>query len=190
MRSINVLSAAVAAVALLACNSGQPTTYRVAVDESPRLALPPTCFANNEIPGGTERSTVNNLRTEYNWNLWDGVDGKQYLDLGTASFPLGHAAPITIDDLIEGSDNVFVGTRTTTRLPDTNNYSNVRTRTVTVTFENQGTSPTGTIDLVSNYTCTNCQQGETEQVGNKNCSTRLNWQARRIDVDRISVHGN
>ena len=183
MRSSIVLAIASAALALTACNTGQPRIYRVAVDPSPVLNLPPTCYSNNEIPGGTVRDSVTNWRSEFEWVIWDGVDGKQYLDLGEGeTFPLGDAAPISVYGIIEGQDNTFVGTETTSRLPDNNNYSYVRTKTITVTFEDQGTSPKGTVDLVSNYTCTNCAQGETEQKGNKNCSTRLNFAGRRIDA--------
>ena len=190
MRSMKVLFAASAAVLFLACNTGQPRIYKIAVDQSPILTLPPTCYSNNEIPGGTIRYQETNLRQDMEWVIWDGVEGKQYLDLqmGGGSFDLGDAAPITVAELIEGQDNVFVGTRTTSRLPDANNYSYVRTRTVTVTFEDQGATPKGTIDLVSNYTCTNCAQGETEQPGNKNCSTRMNFVGHRVDTQRISVN--
>lgn len=193
MRLVSVLFAA-AAAALMACNGGQPTTFRVAIDESPRLALPPTCYANNELPAASTRHTLTNLRGEYDWIVWDGIDGKQYMSLGAVDFPLGDAAPIQLgsNEVIEGTEGLFVGTRTSTRLPDpnNNNYSNVRTRTVTVSWDNMGTSPTGTLDLVSNYTCTSCAPGETEQPGNKNCSTRMTWSGRRIDLERVAGHAN
>lgn len=195
MRSMKFLAVAAAAVALFGCNTGQPRIYRVAVDESPLRTLPPACFSNNEIVGGTERETVTNWREETEWVIWDGVnsagDTKQFLDLGEGqSFPLGDAQPVTVVGVIEGADNVFVGTQTVSLLPDANNYSNVRTKTITVTFEEQGAAPKGTIDLVSNYTCTNCAMGETEQKGNKNCSTRLNFVGRRIDVSQQTFYGN
>ncbi len=192
MRSVSVLFAAAAAF-LMACNGGQPTTYIVAIDESPLGALPPTCYANNELPSSTTRQTYANLRGEYEWVVWDGIDGNQYLSIGGANFDLGHAAPIALDtnEVIEGKDNLFAGSRTSTRIPEQGTgYSFVRTRSITVSFDNQGTSPTGTIDLSSNYVCTNCAQGETEQVGNKNCSTRMSWAGRRVDVDRMAVHSN
>ncbi|MBX5484212.1 MAG: hypothetical protein IRZ16_20490 [Myxococcaceae bacterium] len=191
MRSSIALAVAATAVALSACNTGQPRIYRVAVDLSPVLNLPPTCFSNNEIPGGTVRQSVTNWRGEYEWVIWDGVDGKQYLDLGEgATFDLGDAAPISVVGVIEGQDNTFVGTETISRLPDNNNYSYVRTKVITVTFNDQGASPTGTVDLNSSYTCTNCADGETEQPGNKNCSTRLNFTARRIDASPTTGYGS
>ncbi len=197
MRSMKFLAVAAATVALFGCNTGQPRINGVAVDVSPLFALPATCFSNNEIVGGSQRATVTNWRSETDWVIWDGVNAagetKQYLDLGEGqTFQLGDADPVTVIGVIEGADNVFMGNQQVTRLPDANNnnYSNVRTKTITVTFEEQGTSPKGTIDLVSNYTCTNCAPGELEQPGNKTCSARLNFVGRRIDVDQQTSYDN
>lgn len=191
MRSMMVLVSAVAAAAFLGCNGGQPRIYHVAIDKTPLLSLPQTCYSNNQIEGGSTRTTLTNWRDEAEWVIWDGTDGKQYLDMGSSTqFDLGDAESISVIGLIEGQDDTFVGTRTATRLPDNsgNNYSNVRTKTITVKFDNQGAAPTGTLDLVSNYTCTNCADGETEFPGNKTCNTRLNFSARRVDTQRISVN--
>ncbi len=160
---------------------------------SPVLSLPNTCYSNNELPAADTRHIHTNLRSEYEWVVWDGVDGKQYLSMGEVNFPLGHAMAIQLgrDEVIEGTDGLFAGTRTQTRNPEQGtNYSYVRTRTLTVNWENMGTSPNGTIDLVSNYVCNNCSPGESELPNNKNCSTRLTWSGRRIDVERIAGHVN
>lgn len=189
MRSLKVLLTAAAGLVLLACNTGQPRIYKVAVDNKPLLDLPQTCFSNNEIPAGSVRYNQENLFDEHEWTIWDGVEGKQYLDMGgTAHWQLGDSAPIVIDDLIEGKDDTFVGTRTSTRLADSTGYTNSRTRTATVTFDDQGATAKGTLDLASSYTCTNCYDGETEQPGNKNCATKLTFVGRRVDTQRISVN--
>lgn len=190
MRSMMLLATAAAAVALFGCNSGQPRIYHVAVDPTPLLSLPASCFANNSTEMNTSRTTISNWRSEYEWVIWDGADGKQYLDLGGSThFDLGDAQPVDVIGLIEGQDGTFVGSETRVHL-DTNNsgYTNTRTKSLTVTFEDQGAAPKGTLDLVSNYTCTNCADGETEMPGNKNCSTRLTFSGRRVDTQRISVN--
>lgn len=190
MRSVKVVIAAVAGLVLLACNTGQPRIYKVAIDASPLGNLPATCYVNNELPNNQTRTTYTNLRLEQEWVIWDGVENKQYLDMGSVQFGLGDAAPVVVAELIEGTENVFSGSRTDTQLPDpnANNHSSVRTRTVTVAFDDQGTTPTGTITVLSNYTCTNCFPNETEADGNKSCTTQMKFVGHRVDTQRISVN--
>lgn len=194
MRSVKLLMVGAIAAVALACNN-QPRIYRVAIDSTNLNALPVTCWVDNKPPDTAERLQINNIRQELEWAIWDGVEGKQYLDMGpNTSFGLGHAEPVAISDLIEGQDNTFTGTETRTRLPDPNDFpanrSYVRTKSVTVTFADQSASPTGTIQVNSAYTCTNCRDRELETVGNKTCATSLSFVARRIDAQQITGYGN
>ena len=77
--------AAALAVALAACNSGQPRTYRIALDMTPvRYITDSKCYKNNVVPAPNESTA--NLFDEQQWVIWDGAsqDGSplQFLDFG------------------------------------------------------------------------------------------------------------
>ncbi len=191
MRSVSVLFAAAAAF-LMACNSGQPTTYLIALDPTPLGTLASACYVDNSAPGttpGSTRNTAQNFRGEMTWVIWDGNDGFEYLDMGGVSFPLGNAEAITVSSLIQGQDDTFSGQQTAVTLTDNNGFSATRNKSITVTFDKRGTAPSGRIALNSSFQCSNC--GEMmSQSGNRSCSTDLTFDGRRVDVDRIAAHDN
>ncbi len=178
------------AVTFLGCGGGQPRLYKISIDQSPLNSLPATCYFESKIP--QTRFTSSNLTTEGNWYVWDDIDSVQQLDLGNMGFPkLGDAEPIDVIDnfLVSGTDMVFTGTWTEQLLPQANlgNYSYTKTQSVTVTFKDMGATANGTIDLVSNYVCTNCINGNND--GKVSCATTLNFTGRRIDSEQLTAYG-
>ena len=187
-----VLMAAAAMVVLVGCNSGQPRIYRVAVDVSPAKTVQnPSCYKANAVPGGTVSET--NLRVEQQWVIWDGVEGKQYLDMGRQQFKLGDSPTINFAELIEGQTGVFTGQRVENdqvTIPNVVSYNQVRQTIITVNFNDLGASPTGTINLQSSYACQpqgSCPM-DTTVADPRSCTVPLNFVARRIDVSRIAAY--
>jgi hypothetical protein len=189
MRSTKLLIAMAAVFALVACNSGQPRLYKIAVDTSQLGNLPATCYLDNAQP--TVRETASNLMREMEWALWDGVDGIRFLDLGSADWQLGHAETIgNVGELIQSNadDNkLFTGTYSRTQLPTQANpsYTNTQTQSVTVRFEELGATASGTIRLRSQYTCSNCQNNDFKVA---DCAAELKFTGRRIDADSQSFY--
>lgn len=175
MRAVKFAMFAALAVAFVGCNN-QPLTYRIAIDASPLNSLPPSCYRNNYL--NQDRTTTNNLREERQWVVWNGVENKQYLDIGSMAVTLGHADPIDVGDLIEGSDKVFSGQVVTQHLPEANGYTNTKTTTLTVTFDDMGATAKGSIDATSLYTCTNCQNNDNKV----SCQAKFNFTGRRVDT--------
>jgi hypothetical protein len=182
-RSMTVLLSA--AVAVLACGCGgnsQPSLYKISVDPSPLLSLPASCYHENKIPD--VRYTASNLQMEYDWYVWNGAHDTQNLDLNSAKFPqMGDSDQIEniTDYVVSGTDDVFTGTWTEQLVPQPDSYSYVKTQSITVKFDSLGPTASGTITLVSNYSCTNCIHGEND--GHVSCSASLNFSGRRIDAD-------
>lgn len=192
MRSMKFLMAAAAAFAVMGCNAGQPRIYRVAVDESQLKNLPANCYVDNSAPGtttGSIRESDTNIRSEYEWVVWDGVEGKQYLDVGnSAHWEMGDARSIDASgDLIEGENNVFNWSRTDTQNGD-NGYSAVQNLSAVVTFEDLSATAKGTLSLTSKFDCNNC--GDLQNTkGFRTCGPlSLNFAGRRVDTQRISVN--
>jgi hypothetical protein len=150
------------------------TYYRVAVDISALANLPPSCFLNNTVP--TIKTITTNLRAEQSWNVWTAADNKQYLDVGNFSVTLGHADPVVIGGLVEGSANVFSAQIVQQKLPDPGStYTYTKTTSAIFTLDSVGETPKGTIDLSSQYTCTSCTNNDNKV----NCAAKLTFNARR-----------
>ncbi len=176
MRINKVVLAAAALAVLAGCGASQPRIYMISMDGSPLASLPPSCYLNNTV--STLREIGTNLREELQWVLWDGVENKQYLDIGPFSVRLGQADQISVGSMIEGSDKVFSGQLVEQKLPDPNSqYTYTKTLSVIVSFNDLGASPVGSVDLSSQYTCTACTNNDNKV----NCAAKLNFVGRRVD---------
>jgi hypothetical protein len=178
LRSTLCVVTAVAAGGLLGC--GQPEKYyRVVVDGSPLRNLPSSCYSNNTQPppGGT----TNLQQDVQQWVLWEGTEGRRYLELGSnISYILGDAFPVSIsgDVLTSQADadkTTFVAERTQV---DPN-----RTLRATYTFE--GNVIEGSIALSST-----CAPTATSTCNNRpNCEATLRFSGRMVDADPVRVVG-
>lgn len=186
-----IAASAVALLALVGCGSSNARTYSIAYDGSASQNLPPSCFVNNTVP--TQKVELTNERREIVFVIWDGTEGKQYLDIsdktwgGGTQKELGDADPVIIDGLIESTDGkVFSGTRTARTLPNpaapNPNFSDTQVSTVTVTFDEIGNTAKGSIALKSDYTCTSCQNNG----GKVNCSVQYPFSGRRVDYQNFA----
>src|SRR5262245_7846430 len=92
-----------APLALVACNNGQPHTFRIALEQPSALAN--SCFKNNMPPSSSTTVSTNNLVAEEQWVIWDGVekDGtpSQYLDHGKHAFKLGDSPAVAFDEVVK-----------------------------------------------------------------------------------------
>lgn len=188
-----VVLTALSLIALVGCNNGQPRIYRVAVDETLiRTIANPSCFVNNNLPAGQGNRTEQNYRTEKEWVIWAGIDQTEYLDMGTTQYKLGASPTINITDLIEGTDKTFSALRSI-QSPDGDRFTYARQTQVTVKFEDYSYSPKGTIALNSQFACINqrenCPSPAVEPDA-ASCSSTVNFVARRIDAQHITVYGN
>ena len=143
------------------------------------------------MPGGTISET--NLRVEEQWVIWDGVEGKQYLDMGHQQYKLGDSPTINFAELIEGSAGQFTGQRVENdqvTIPNVVSYNQVRQTILTVAFNDLGASPTGTMSLSASYACQpsgSCPNDNTV-ADPRSCVVPLNFVARRIDTSRIAAY--
>lgn len=187
MHRLIAASFAVLAVGLLGCNSGQPRAYRIAVNRAGLQNLASSCYVDNKPDENKVMTT--NLMSEQQWVVWDGPDGKQYLDVGAYAEVLGHAGVVSLaGDVIEGTEKVFAGTRVvqTVFTNPFNNNKETRTDThlITVTFEDMGFSPKGSIDLTLNHACVGCSTVQ------PSCTARLTFTGRRVDASNMAVQVN
>ncbi len=194
-----LMIAALATIALAACNAGQPRIYRVALDVAPSKNIQDSmCFKNQQVPSGGE--STSNLLVEQQWVVWDGqnADGTeaQFLDMGRQQFKLGNSPEVDFDELIKSTPGqaagIFVGQRVTSDIVSLGNGSVVTARTgiITVSFQDLGASPVGTMSVDSRYACqaqggASCPQ-EANVSDPRNCKVTMNFSARRIDVSRIA----
>ena len=186
MRS-TLLFAVVAVATLVGCNNGQPRIYRVALDRTPEKTIAdPSCYKNGQLPSGSQVSEVN-YREEHQWVIWDSGDGKQYLDLGSASFQLGNAPKIVVSEMIETSQNgTFQGSRNETNpFPAIQNTTETRQTSITVAFNDEGAAPTGSVQLKAQYACVGNCPNPNPMPDSVSCATQLSFWARRIDTSRI-----
>lgn len=195
MRSTKlVLLGALSLLGLVGCNGGQPRIYRVAIDKTPiRTIADPSCFRGNILPSGRGQLSEVNFREEDEWVIWDGVEGKQYLDLGTQSYKLGDSPEIRVADLIEGSDKVFSAQRNEVKPFPGVEATESRQTQIVVTWNDYSFAPTGTIQLTAQYACV----AGREQCPNPNptpdsvsCRSQLNFTARRIEASHITAYNN
>ena len=123
------------------------------------------------------------------WVIWDGVENKQYIDIGNFSVSLGDTDPVNVGNMIEGSDKVFSGQLVEQQLPVTgSNYTYTKTASVIVTFDDMGIAPKGSIDLSSNFACTDCGPGTGHPNGPITCAVKLTFVGRRVDVSNMAAY--
>lgn len=196
------LIAAAVLVGAVGCNNGQPRLYLIAVDltNQRRENLGQNCFVTPPDPSNITRSTYQNVKNEYEWAVWDGVDGKQYLDganRGTdgtgdpGPWGLGDSPPISLDyELIESQEanRIFLGTKTISVASSNPNFVATRVHTIRATFEELGATTRGSLDLDTRYSCSGaCPTIAPPDTGNQvSCSASLPFTGRRIDTSRMS----
>ncbi|MFL5351106.1 hypothetical protein [Archangium sp.] len=154
----------------------QPKYYRVAIDRAPLDNLPASCYRSGTPP--TEKT--NNVVDVAQWVLWDGVEDRQYLQVGDINYSLGDASVrITTGDAIVSSE---VDKKTTFTVERTQTDPARTTRvTYTLDKESMGTLE-GTLSL--SYSCT----GTTGCA--PNCDASLHFVGRQVDADSMIVVSN
>lgn len=197
MRSVALsVVSAVAFLSLAGCNSGQPRIYKVAIDRKPlRTITTPTCYRNSALPSSQGQYNEENFRAEDDWTIWGGEGQTEYLDMGTESFQLGSAPEIEVDasTVIQGTDKNFAANRSVQR-PIASLYTEVRQTQIAVKFDNYSASPTGTIQLTSQYACIPgtmaCPVGEASPPDAASCTATLTFVARKIDAQQVTFYSN
>jgi hypothetical protein len=180
-----------AAGAFSACGpAGQPRIYRVALDVTPvRTLADASCFAGSVVT--TDTLSEQSFRQEANWVVWDGAEQKQFLDMGTNTrFSLGDAPRIDIDNLIEGSDNVFSAVRRRTSPTRTaGQVLDIEITSAITTFSDLGSTPTGTVLLTSEYQCQDRAGHCDGEPFKRTCrGITMNFWARRIETNQLTVY--
>ncbi|HZH13507.1 MAG TPA: hypothetical protein VE057_03995 [Archangium sp.] len=171
MRSTLHAVAAVMVGGLMGCGQ-QPQYYRVSIDRAPLANLPASCYSSGTVP--TDDRTVNVVDVGQ-WIIWDGVEDRQYLQVGDIDYRLGDArVQLTVGDAIvstEADKPTFTVERTQTG-PN-------RTTRATYTFDKLGETAEGSIAL--SYACsggTGCAP---------NCDASLRFVGRRVNAEPMIV---
>ncbi len=211
MNSVKLLGAALAALVVTGCNTGQPRIWRVAYNTSGvEFVENSSCYIGNRVP--QSRTAQTNYRRDANWVIWDGVSDqasgslRQYLDIGNPTFKLGDSPQVKVEDVIEGDSQTrtFAAERQKASLgPLERNRNAVETRSgrVQVVWENYNPAATGSMTIRSEYRCVDNGQmmqdqcprgGGGDPVGNEaaNCEVNVTFVARRIDVNQNTNYGN
>jgi hypothetical protein len=177
MRTISLCSLALLIVGCGGGISGNPTVYRIAVDQTALESLPAECFVDQAVP--TTRENSENIRSGGQWTLWEGSTARQFLEVGTFVVAgLGNAAPVDVGGVLESADKMnFTGRKTERTVQPGTQYSSVRTLTLTVHFDEMAATTRGTIDVSSEYQCTDCANND----GQVSCAAKLTFNGRRID---------
>jgi hypothetical protein len=152
----NTILAALATLTLVACGGSNPRVYLVAADaQSTAPGTLPTSCNNDEV--SDTKDVYTNLRAGAEWELWDGVDGKQYLDIGSA---------LAGFNLIEGDGKDFNAQYVSTYVdPDKNGNTYTNTRTIAVNFSELGAAAQGTFSKSDSRTCSFADPGFCDTVG-------------------------
>lgn len=168
---------AVAAVLVggtLGCGE-QPKYYRVSIDRAPLDNLPASCYRS----GTTPTDKTNNVVDVAQWVLWNGVEDRQYLQVGNIDYSLGDArVRIDVGDAIVSSE---VDKKTTFAVERTQ-ADPARTTRATYTLDKTGETIEGTLSL--SYSCT----GTTGCA--PNCEASLHFVGIHLDADPMLVVGN
>jgi hypothetical protein len=172
MNMRSTLCALAVAGGLLGCNP-QPQYYRVAVDDAPLNNLPTSCYEGGVAPA----PRGDNLSDVQQWVLWDGVEDRKYLQVGTINYGLGEVTLAIPGDAVPSVDDAdkltFVAERTQS------NPS--RTSRATYTFDkNPGDTLEGSLALSFTCTGTGCDP---------NCEASLRFSGRRITADQELLIG-
>jgi len=177
MKTFRSLVPVLAALPLVAgCGGSQARVYRIAVDPAPLLNLPTTCYRNNATQ--YEKTTWSNYKLQYDISIFDTVDGKSMLDMGSQTFQLGQAVPVKVVAPIEGSANVYTASSKQETLAAPNDpFTDITTTVVTVAFTELGGTARGTLSLRSEYSCTNCSNNNNQVA---KCEVQLPFTGRQL----------
>lgn len=190
MRTLRIVLAAVVVAGLASCSPAVAWIYRISVDMSGTQGLPASCYKNNQTP--FDKTTLTGITEEYEWVIWPGMDGNNYLDMGRQTWDIGQAEQIKVGELLLGKDKTFEGTRVEQQLanPAAGNptYSNQTDSKVTVTFDELGGAAKGTIKLLSKYSCTSCTIGQGGDNKVATCEASLKFEGRRIDTQAVAQY--
>jgi len=186
LRSTLCVVTAVAAGGLLGCGQGEKY-YRVVVDRSPLNNLPSSCYINNTPPPPPQ--PTNNLQQDVQqWVLWEGTEGRRYLELGgNINYGLGNAYTVSIPGEVimnqaDAEKTTFVAERTDVE-PN-------RTFRATYTFDNEGGLFQGNVIEGSIALSSTCTPTATSTCNNRpNCEATLRFSGRMIDADPVRVVG-
>lgn len=155
-----------AALATSACGGGQPRIFKVALDRTAQNQITTSsCYINSTSPQYPER-TSQNLFEDATWVIWDGDQQELFLDVGSLSVGLAHAAPLRLDELVKGNsaDKIFTAVKTQTCVgnfgggatpacaPSPNALSQINW-VAKFTFEQLGNTIKGNLDVTSDYSC-------------------------------------
>lgn len=180
-----IILAALATLTLAACGGSNPRVYLVAVDQqaiAPGTA--PTSCNNDQV--SPTKDVYTNLRAGTEWELWDGVDGKQFLDIG-ATF-----TGLTGMGLIEGDGKDFNGTYQSTFIdPDKNGNTYTTNQNVAINFSELGAAAQGTVSRSVTRTCSFADQGFCDGTNTKAFSCAYGAQpivGRQVAVDNTKFH--
>lgn len=156
-----IILAALATLTLVACGGSNPRVYLLASDPqaTARGSLPTSC-TNDEKSAYTD--TYQNIRNGAEIEIWDGVDGKMFLDIG------GTFGPNVQNALIEGDGKTFAGTFVET-YQDPNTSGNTWTENTSFgfNFEELGATARGNATRSTNRTCAGVEGSNFCAIQNK-----------------------
>ncbi|HLM42602.1 MAG TPA: hypothetical protein VK458_01990 [Myxococcaceae bacterium] len=183
LRSTLCVVTAVVAGGLMGC--GEPQKYyRVVVDRSPLTNLPSSCYPNNTPP--PQPQPTSNLQDVQQWILWDGLEGRKYLEAGSVNYSLaGTNLNIGNDAIVSTPDadkTTFVAERT--------DIEPGRTYRATYTFDNEGGLFQGNViegSIALSYTCT---PTGTFTCNRPNCEATLRFSGRQVEAEPMILVGS
>ncbi len=176
MRMHSILWTVVGAVSLVGCGQ-QPQHYRVAIDESPLQNLASTCYTSGETPA----DKTSNVVDVQQWSVWEGVEGRKYLQVGTLNYRLGDSYNLTIaGDAIISQEKADKPTFVAERV-DVETDRTITTR-ATYTLDSAGETLEGSLELSSSCVGSACARPD--------CTATLGFVGRRLDVERVLAVGD
>lgn len=174
MRSMLYAVAAVLAGGVMGCGE-QPRYYRVAIDRAALANLPTTCYRSGAAP--TDDRTTNVVDVGQ-WIIWDGVEGRKYLQVGNIDYRLGDARV----QISEGDAIVSTEADKPTFAVERKQTNPERTSRATYTFDELGQTLEGSLALSSVCSgSTGCDP---------NCEASLRFVGRRLDLEPTLQVGN
>ncbi len=198
----SLILAALAVAVLSACGPSKTKYFKVAVDDTNLRKISPATMASCYAPGTStdvrNTTTTESIVKELEIGIWDGTDGKVYLELPAAgiSQTLGDSPTITFTGMVAGTakDSTFLARRTEESVPPVFKIKNTTTTSMKIVFKDLGDTTTGTIDFASSYSCTPNPDGKCPdpQPGAKMmpCAAQVPFVAHRVEVVEQNTFGN
>lgn len=183
------------------CAPPPPRTYKVALDDkaladiAPENATYASCFVTGATSDARRTTATSGLLSQYELTIWEGVDGKLYLELPTMRFDLGDSPSISFAGLVEGQskDLSFSATRTDVSVLTLPRIKTTVTTSAKLVFKDLGPSTTGTLELQSNYACAanpDTCPNPIEGANMRSCAITLPFVARQVQVTEFSTFGS